>query len=102
MHRDHVPDVPPSFENLGSSPICAVQGLVRRYPGSNEIHILTVQGHPEFTSDIVNAIIDAREATGVMTPEVVKEGRVRAVREHDGIGAIGRAVWRVLGVSAPA
>lgn len=100
MHRDHVPEVPASFSNLGSSATCAVQGLIRRYPNTSDIHILTVQGHPEFTSDIVEAIIDAREASGAMSKEVVEDGRRRAVVEHDGIGAIGRAMWRVLGVDA--
>ena len=102
MHRDIVPDVPPSFENIGSSPVCAVQGLVKRYPNSSEIHILTVQGHPEFTADIVQAIIDVREKSGAMDENTVKDGRRRAIIEHDGIGAIVRAMWRVLGVNAPA
>ncbi|KAH8110957.1 class I glutamine amidotransferase-like protein [Phellopilus nigrolimitatus] len=110
MHRDHVPAVPPSFHSLGSTPISPVHGLVLPYvsgPPSKisdpaNIHILTVQGHPEFTSDIVNAIIDVREKSGAMSAEVVQDGRLRAGREHEGIGAVGRAIWRVLGVDAPA
>ena len=59
---------------------------------------MTVQGHPEFTADIVNAIIDVREKLGVMSEEDVKEGRGRAGRHHEGYGIIGHTIWRVLGV----
>ena len=130
MHRDHVPYVPPGFLLLGSSPAAPVQGLIRLYPNSppsatsvpsstatprsetdfdaaadaakpGRIHIFTVQGHPEFTGEIVNAIIDAREHSGVMSADAVRQGREHAFRNHEGIGAIGRAIWRVLGVNAP-
>ncbi|THH07008.1 hypothetical protein EW145_g3685 [Phellinidium pouzarii] len=109
MHRDHVPYVPPSFLSLGSSPVSPVQGLIRPYSSEPpnkiadpaNIHIFTVQGHPEFTADIVNAIINAREKSGAMSTEVVQDGRSRAARKHEGIGAIGRAIWRVLGVGTP-
>lgn len=106
MHRDHVPAVPPSFHLLGSSPVAPVQGLVRfNEPGYSleevepmDVQILTVQGHPEFTPFIVNSIIDAREKNGAMTPDVVREGRERAVKHHEGNGVIGRTIWKVLGV----
>lgn len=113
MHRDHVPLVPHGFHNLGSSPTSPIQGLVRLYPSSMSsdpaaaateparMHILTVQGHPEFTGDIVSAIIDAREKSGAMSADAVQAGRERAFLDHEGIGAIGRAIWRVLGVDAP-
>ena len=103
MHRDHVPQVPNGFLLLGSSPAAPVQGLVLPYaaspspPTADSIQILTVQGHPEFTASIVNPIIDARSASGAMTPTTVADGRERAVREHDGCGLIGSAIWRVLG-----
>ncbi|KAL5504984.1 hypothetical protein ACEPAH_7647 [Sanghuangporus vaninii] len=110
MHRDHVPTVPPSFHLLGSSPIAPVQGLVRfASSGSTslsedaepkDIQILTVQGHPEFTSFIVNSIIDVREKNGAMSPEIAKEGRERAVRPDEGTGIIGRTIWKVLGVGS--
>ncbi|KAI5117618.1 hypothetical protein M0805_001218 [Coniferiporia weirii] len=68
----------------------------------SQIHILTVQGHPEFTPDIVHAIVDARSRPGgPMDAAVAREGRERAERPHEGIGAVGRAIWRVLGVQAP-
>jgi GMP synthase-like glutamine amidotransferase len=106
MHRDHVPvtSVPPNFEIIGTTAACANQGMVLRYPGSSPsaglqgIHVLTIQGHPEFHESIVSKIIDARALSGVMSPAVVVDGRERAVRQHDGVEIAGRAMWGVLGV----
>lgn len=103
MHRDHVPStsIPPKFDIIGSTPACANQGMVLRYPdtpGLRGIHVLTVQGHPEFHESIVSKVIDSRELSGVMSPEVVADGRERAVRQHDGIDVIGRVMWGILGV----
>jgi GMP synthase-like glutamine amidotransferase len=65
QHRDHLPQVPPNFELLGSSPKCKVQGIVQYYPedssaeetkgsrngnGRGKIRIVGLQGHPEFTT----------------------------------------------------
>lgn len=108
MHRDHVPDVPPSFYLLGSTPQCLVHGLALPYQLASpsqklkfsppNIHVLTLQGHPEFTPSIVSHIIDTREKTGAMNAEVVKEGRERAGRKNDGVDVIGRVVWEIFGV----
>lgn len=112
MHRDHVPQIPQDCYSLGSSPVTPLQGFVKLYSDEtldpvsaatvpNNVHIFTVQGHPEFTGEIVSVIIDAREQAGILNTETVCEGRQRAFRPHEGIGAIGRAIWRVLGVDAP-
>ncbi|KAG8854713.1 hypothetical protein FRB96_007398 [Tulasnella sp. 330] len=89
MHRDHIPTLPPNMELLASSPIAPVQGMISRHP-SGGIHILTVQGHP------VSKIIDAREASGVLDAETVKEARIKAAKRDDGVGLIGKACWQVL------
>ncbi len=103
MHRDHIPYVPPDFQLLGSTPVSLVHGLVKSYGGPitspSDIHIIGVQGHPEFTADIVNFIVDAREKT-VLPPSVVQDGRERAVKEHDGVSVVGETIWRVLGGEA--
>jgi len=96
VHRDHVPALPPPMELLASSSATPVEGMVSRYP-SGEIHVFTVQGHPEFTPDIVHTIIDVRGASGVMNAETVKEGRVKASKRDDGVGLIGKAIWQILG-----
>ena len=49
--------------------------------------------------DIVNKIVDFRGKSGVMDAATVQEGRERAVRPDDGTGVIGRAIWKILGVT---
>jgi hypothetical protein len=106
MHRDHVPSVPPSFHLLGSTSVSRNQGMVQfsdldaRIPevdGSMPaIHILTLQGHPEFTTGIVNEIIRVRGKSGAMDKDTVESGLIRADDRNDGDGTIGRAIWEVL------
>ncbi|KAG8991086.1 hypothetical protein FRB94_012872 [Tulasnella sp. JGI-2019a] len=98
MHRDHVPELPPSAELLASSPIAPVQGIISRY-ASGGIHVLSVQGHPEFSPDIVSKIIDVRESSGILDAETIKEARIKAAKRDDGIGLIGQAIWQVLSPS---
>ncbi|QIW98944.1 hypothetical protein AMS68_004462 [Peltaster fructicola] len=70
MHRDIVYTLPPSVESLGRSPVCEVQGMYARK------RLITVQGHPEFTAEIVDELIEssshsstvARNATRSQTP----------------------------------
>lgn len=105
MHRDHVPALPPNFELLGSTPACQVQGMVLPYPGGSssniaDIHILCLQGHPEFVSDIVGKLIDARERSGVLSPEAVKDARQRYDKKHDGVDVVGKVIWEMVGVAA--
>jgi hypothetical protein len=42
--------------------------------------------------------VDAREKSSIMDAATVRDGRDRAIREDDGRGVIGRAMWKVLGV----
>jgi GMP synthase-like glutamine amidotransferase len=122
MHRDHVPHVPAPFLPLGNTPIAANQGMILLSSRSSQladnsatsatgetttafapgdIHILTVQGHPEFTNAIVNKVVDAREGSGVLTAATASDARDRnATLQHDGVDIVGRAMWRILGVLA--
>ncbi|KAL7342194.1 class I glutamine amidotransferase-like protein [Rhodotorula toruloides] len=102
MHRDHVPSLPPSFELLGSTPACAIHGMVRLADASapfshTNISAVTLQGHPEFDSEMVNTIIDAREAGGVISREVADESRECAGERDDGVW-VGRVLLRMFGV----
>ncbi|KAI9350550.1 class I glutamine amidotransferase-like protein [Zopfochytrium polystomum] len=64
MHQDHVEVVPPGFAVTMSSPVCAVQGMVR---GSD---ILTVQAHPEFNRGLVRELVRSRtEDVKIFSPE---------------------------------
>ena len=105
MHRDHVPTVPPSFHLLGSTDLTRNQGMVRfsdpdaRVPGPDDpipqIHILTLQGHPEFTTGIVREIIKVRSESGAMGKDVAESGWARANERNDG-DRIGRVIWEAL------
>jgi GMP synthase-like glutamine amidotransferase len=106
MHRDHVPLVPPPLHLLGSTTITENQGMVlfsdhnAPLPAPDAsippIHILTLQGHPEFTAEIVKEIIKVRSESGAMDKETAENARLRADWHNDGAGLIGLAIWRVL------
>ncbi|KAI9457654.1 class I glutamine amidotransferase-like protein [Lactarius psammicola] len=106
MHRDHVPAVPPSFHLLGSTTITKNQGMVLfSDPDSPlptvdapipQIHVITLQGHPEFTAEIVKEVVKARSESGAMDKETAENAWPRADWHNDGVGLIGKAIWRVL------
>ncbi|KAG6830590.1 hypothetical protein H0H87_007587 [Tephrocybe sp. NHM501043] len=109
MHRDHVPSLPPSpspdeaLHLLGSTSTSPIQGYITFFPSSQSqslanTHIITVQGHPEFTEPIVSGIVAMRAAAGIISPEVVADAERRRWWQNDGVGVLGKAVWAVLGV----
>lgn len=89
MHQDIVFEYPPNVTPLGSSPRCAVQGMYspRRF--------VTVQGHPEFTGDMVTEIVGSRAESGIFKEDQGKDALSRAHNEHDGV-AIGAAFLKFL------
>ncbi|KAF9234196.1 class I glutamine amidotransferase-like protein [Melanogaster broomeanus] len=122
MHRDHVPTSPPNFHIIGSTSITPNHVMVMFHPWStpplevlnssspnvplSSIHILTVQGHPEFTEPIMSKLIDAR--VGILGEELAADGRLRAGgifgRRHDGqacdgVRTVGKVIWGVLGAA---
>jgi hypothetical protein len=70
-----------------------------RAPGPDDpmpqIHILTVQGHPEFTTGILKELIKKRRESGVMDKDVADSGWARVDKRNDG-ERIGRVIWEVL------
>jgi GMP synthase-like glutamine amidotransferase len=54
-------------EHLAYNEKCAVQGM---YKGK----IITVQGHPEFTEEIVRELLEARRDLGVLNDEMYNGG----------------------------
>ncbi|KAH7926613.1 class I glutamine amidotransferase-like protein [Leucogyrophana mollusca] len=108
VHRDHVPSVPAGLHGLGSTPETPNQGMVKfrasyaydpsQPPTLTDIHVLTLQGHPEFTAPIIKTIADVRKRAGVFGADVADEGRRCGGLPHDGVGVIGRVIWGVLGV----
>lgn len=79
MHRDIVFSNPEGAQNLGGNNVCTTQGFI--LPGK----AITVQGHPEFTDDIISEILELRHDTKVFTDEVYNSGVQRAKNDHDGV-----------------
>ncbi|EPQ51608.1 class I glutamine amidotransferase-like protein [Gloeophyllum trabeum ATCC 11539] len=114
MHRDHVPSLPESFHLLGSTLITPNQGMIRFDPSSSaampvsasapatfrltDIQVLTVQGHPEYTADIVKLLVQARSATGIIDKATAEDFYKRQDWDDDGRGVIGKVIWGIMGV----
>jgi GMP synthase-like glutamine amidotransferase len=80
MHRDIVVSLPDGAENLGATETCKIQGMVDvkgRY--------ISVQGHPEFTEEIVTEILGVRKQLGVFGEEQYAEMMSRVGNKHDGV-----------------
>lgn len=84
MHRDVVADLPAGAVPLASNAFCAVQGMYG--PG----RYLTVQGHPEFTNEIISEILFNRHTVGIFSDDVYEDGIRRADVPHNGV-AVGKA-----------
>ena len=89
MHRDIVYFYPPGVEELGSSPVCKVQGMYTRK------RLITVQGHPEFNETIVTEILKYRHAQGIFNDEVFAGAMKRVIKPHDGV-VVSRAFLKFL------
>ncbi|KIK69123.1 hypothetical protein GYMLUDRAFT_152721 [Collybiopsis luxurians FD-317 M1] len=123
IHQDIVPFVPQAFHLLGSSPVTMNQGVVSfngakycftpelapnshsitTFPSSlTEIHILTVQSHPEFTKPIVVELVNSMLSEPGKISDAEKadlERRMKALERSEGDGlVIGRTLWKILGV----
>ncbi|KAK0721708.1 class I glutamine amidotransferase-like protein [Lasiosphaeria miniovina] len=79
MHRDQAFGLPAGAELLAESDKCANHGFVM--PG----RAITVQGHPEFTEDMIREILEARHATGLFSDELFQSGMDRKGNEQDGV-----------------
>lgn len=83
------------------------QAMVRFYSTSsapsvvdpNDIHVFAVQGHPEFTKSVVTKILTVRSRSGVVDAVTAEEAWTRMDDRNDGVEVVGKAIWKVLGVS---
>lgn len=89
MHSCIVYDYPPGVEHLGNSRVCANQGMYIKG------RLITVQGHPEFTKDIVSELLESRHASGVFDDTMYKDGMDRVGNRHDGV-AVAKAFIKFL------
>lgn len=79
MHRDQAIGLPEGAMLLASTDICPNQGFL--VPG----RVITVQGHPEFTAEIMEEILEARQAIGLFPEGVYESGMARRGDDHDGV-----------------
>ncbi|KAI9883138.1 MAG: hypothetical protein M1823_005103 [Watsoniomyces obsoletus] len=57
--------------------------------------IITVQGHPEFTEEIVRELLENRHRQGIFDDETFEDGMRRVARPHDGV-VVAQAFLRFL------
>ena len=79
MHKDIVFEYPDSVQPLGSSPKCENQGML--IPRK----LITVQGHPEFTEEIVRELLETRHQQGIFDDATFKDTMGRVANPHDGV-----------------
>jgi GMP synthase-like glutamine amidotransferase len=89
MHRDIVFYYPPGVEELGSNPVCKVQGMY------TPKRLITVQGHPEFSEEIMVEILETRHKMGIFDDETFAGAMKRVVKPHDGL-VVSKAFLRFL------
>lgn len=89
MHSCVVFDYPNEVEQLAYSPRCEVQGMYIKN------RLITVQGHPEFTKDIVTELLESRHASGVFDDTMYEDGIKRVGDKHDGV-LVGKAFIKFL------
>ncbi|RYP91936.1 hypothetical protein DL770_001910 [Monosporascus sp. CRB-9-2] len=79
MHRDAVLTHPPGVKILARTNICDTQVFY------SPKRLISVQGHPEFTEDMVREILEKRRYGGIITDILFKDGMRRVGDEHDGV-----------------
>ncbi|KAK6343981.1 hypothetical protein TWF696_007632 [Orbilia brochopaga] len=93
MNRDIVRTCPSGLTILASTPKTEIHGLYQ--PGA----IFTVQGHPEFESEITAELLKMRNDSKVIPDDTYADALKRIDRPHDGI-VVGKALLKFLGVAA--
>lgn len=84
MHRH-----PEGVEALGSSGSCEVQGMYMPK------RAMTLQGHPEFTAEVMAELLERRHAQKVFSDDVYGEAMARVGEPQDGV-LIAQAFLRFL------
>ncbi|KAL8643757.1 MAG: hypothetical protein Q9226_008139 [Calogaya cf. arnoldii] len=79
MHQDIVFDYPDGVQPLGSTDRCLVQGFC--VPGK----VMTLQGHPEFTEEVLVELLRVRHEQGIFGDEEYQEAMARVGKNHDGL-----------------
>ncbi|TAQ91580.1 hypothetical protein B7494_g50 [Chlorociboria aeruginascens] len=89
MHGDNVYSYPTGVEELAYTGKCAVQGM---YVAKR---LITVQGHPEFTEEMVRELLVARHAGGLFDDPTFEDAMERVDKSQDGV-VVAQAFLRFL------
>ncbi|KAK8868485.1 class I glutamine amidotransferase-like protein [Apiospora arundinis] len=89
MHRDIVHEYPKGTIPLAHTDVCATQAMYIPQ------RMIALQGHPEFTEDIMREILEVRHKGGILPDDVFENAMSRAPDAHDGV-AIARAFLKFL------
>ena len=79
IHKDIVFDYPPGVQPLGSTRKCKCQGML--VPE----RVVTVQGHPEFTEEIMAQLLDSCYKRSAFSDDEYREAMVRVGKRHEGL-----------------
>ncbi|KAF7860386.1 hypothetical protein EAF04_008512 [Stromatinia cepivora] len=79
VHKDMVYEYPEEVEQLAYTDKCATQGMYIKG------RLMTMQGHPEFTKEIVREVLEARHASGIFDDETFEDAMSRVNKDHDGV-----------------
>ena len=77
VHQDQVIDLPPNAIRLAKSDFCKNAAFVI------EKQVLAIQGHPEFTAEYTNALINIRQDK--IGKQKSAEARISLKKPHDGV-----------------
>jgi GMP synthase-like glutamine amidotransferase len=89
IHGDIVYDYPPGVEELAYTAKCPVQAMY--IPK----RVMTVQGHPEFTEEIMRELLDAAHASGLLDKDTFEDSIKRVGKYQDGV-VVAQAFLRFL------
>ena len=76
FHEDEVADLPPGCRLMARTAGCGIAGFYK------DAHILTLQAHPEFHNDFMNALLD-QISDGSESP-LLKAARASLSQQTDG------------------
>ncbi|KAK8079632.1 hypothetical protein PG997_007450 [Apiospora hydei] len=85
----HHPRVPQGHHPLAHTAVCATQAMYIPQ------RMIALQGHPEFTEDMVREILEMRHDGGIIPDGVFEDAIGRVANAHDGV-AIARAFLKFL------
>ena len=87
MHQDEVRGLPPGVQLLASTVKCRNQGMYQKG------RLISVQGHPEYTAELVKCSLLARR--DILAPSDYEDA-LRRMKDHDDGVVIMRAFLRFL------